>query len=84
MIDQQIAIQIAINQSLNIIIQQNYQASQEQLKALQKDIQEKKKQLASLIKELESSQNITKLMNKKQRSLFAINLRKLYFRFVIR
>ncbi|KHF28984.1 hypothetical protein LR68_02178 [Anoxybacillus sp. BCO1] len=78
MIDQQIAIQIAINQSLNIIIQQNYQASQEQLKALQKDIQEKKKQLASLIKELESSQNITKIDEQEAKEFIRYQLAKNY------
>ncbi|EPZ37565.1 hypothetical protein JV16_01485 [Anoxybacillus ayderensis] len=77
-IDQQIAIQIAINQSLNIIIQQNYQASQEQLKALQKDIQEKKKQLASLIKELESSQNITKIDEQEAKEFIRYQLAKNY------
>lgn len=77
-IDQQIAIQIGINQSLNIIIQQNYQASQEQLKALQKDIQEKKKQLASLIKELESSQNVTKIDEQEAKEFVRYQLAKNY------
>lgn len=77
-IDQQIAIQIGINQSLNIIIQQNYQASQEQIKALQKDIQEKKRQLALLIKELESNQNVTKIDEQEAKEFIRYQLAKKY------
>lgn len=77
-IDQQIAIQIAINQSFNIIIQQNYQTSQEQIKALQKDIQEKKRQLALLIKELESNQNVTKIDEQEAKEFIRYQLAKKY------
>ena len=82
-IDRVIEIQIQINQSLNIILLQNHQSAKEQLKALEKEVAEKKRQLQQLIKEIDVEQDITKLNEKEIKESIQYYLTKLYIHILL-
>jgi len=77
-IDRIIDIQIQINQSLNMILLANHQNTSSQLKELEKEIAEKKRELQQIIKEIDIEQGITKINEQEIKEFIQYYLAKRY------